>query len=236
MEMTGKSDLEIVPTQTGYDRWAALYDAEDNPLVLLEEQHIGSLIGEVAGLSVADIGCGTGRHAIGWAAAGAQVTAVDFSEAMLEQARRKPGAAAVTFICHDLSRPLPLQSAGFDRVCCCLVLDHIGNLVGFFSELRRLCQPSGFVVLSVMHPAMLLRGVQARFTDPATGARVGPASYPHQISDYLMAGMGAGLLLEQVSEHAVDEVLAARSPRAVKYVGWPLLLLLKFKTGFSRVN
>ena len=75
--------MEIVPTQAGYDRWAQWYDGEDNPLVLLEEQHFGPLAGDVARLTVADIGCGTGRNALRWAAAGARVTALDFSEAML---------------------------------------------------------------------------------------------------------------------------------------------------------
>src|SRR5438552_14793248 len=100
-------DMEIVPTQAGYDRWAEFYDSEDNPLVFLEEQHIGALAGNVAGLNVADIGCGTGRHALRLAAAGAQVTAVDFSEAMLQRACSKPGAAAVGFVQHDLAKPLP---------------------------------------------------------------------------------------------------------------------------------
>src|SRR3989440_1878490 len=162
-------DIELVSTLAGYERWAGVYDGEDNPLVLLEEQHIWSLIGEVQGLDVADIGCGTGRHALRLAAEGAHVMALDFSQAMLQRARAKPGAEAVNFIQHDLTQPLPLPNAAFDRVLCCLVLDHIADVDSLFAELRRLCRPNGFVNISVMHPAMLLRGVQARFTDPETG-------------------------------------------------------------------
>jgi malonyl-CoA O-methyltransferase len=224
----GLSGVDVVPTRAGYDRWAQVYDNEDNPLILLEEQHIGPLIGHVAGLNVADIGCGTGRHALRLAAAGAQVTAVDFSPAMLEQARAKPGAETVQFVCHDLAEPLPWKNASFDRVLCCLVLDHIANLHGFFGELRRLCRTSGFVVVSVMHPAMLLKGVQARFIDEPSGRRVSPQSYPHQIADYLTAALGSGLTLDRLSEHVVDAVLAVRSPRGRKYLDWPMLLLMRF--------
>ena len=78
-----------------------------------------------------------------------------------------------------------------------------------------------------MHPAMSLRGVQARFIDPESMRRISPASYVHQVSDYLMAAIRAGLALERISEHAVDDELAQRSPRAAKYVGWPMLLLMK---------
>jgi malonyl-CoA O-methyltransferase len=221
--------MDVVPTQAGYDRWAKLYDGEDNPLVLLEEQHIGSLAGDVAGLAVADIGCGTGRHALQLAAAGARVTAVDFSEAMLQRARAKPGSETITFIRHDLAKPLPLPGASFDRVFCCLVLDHIAQLDAFFVELRRLCRPSGCVIVSVMHPAMSLRGVQARFIEPSTGRRISPAGHAHGMSNYLMAAVRAGLALEHVGEHAPDAALTSRSPRSAKYAGWPMLLLMKFR-------
>jgi malonyl-CoA O-methyltransferase len=217
----------ILPTRDGYDRWAAIYDQEENPLVLLEERHIGALMGEVGGLAIADVGCGTGRHALRLAAAGAQVTGLDFSGGMLAQARRKRGADAVTFHEHDLGRPLPLPDAAFDRVLCCLVLDHIADLPAFFAQLRRICRPTGFVVASVMHPAMMLKGVQARFQDPATGDEVRPESCPNQISDYVMAALAAGLRPVAMSEHSVDEALAAQTPRAQRYVGWPMLLLMK---------
>lgn len=32
-----------------------------------------------------------------------------------------------------------------------------------------------------------------------------------------------------MSEHVVDDGLAARSPREQKYLGWPLLLLLRLR-------
>ncbi len=219
--------LEIVPTEAGYDRWAEIYDSDDNPLVLLEEQHLAPLVGDVLGLAVADIGCGTGRHALRLAAAGARVTAVDFSEAMLQRARAKPAAGAVRFVRHDLAEPLSLESAAFDRVLCCLVLDHIADVDRFFLELGRLCRRGGFIVVSVMHPAMSLRGVQARFTDPASGRRIGPLSHTHQVSDYIMAAVRAGLELDHLSEHVMDAALAARSPRAAKYLDWPMLLLMR---------
>jgi len=221
------STAQIVPTQEGYDRWAEFYDGDDNPLVTLEEQHIEPLLGEVRGLKLADIGCGTGRQALRLAARGAHVTGLDFSKAMLEKAGSKPGAKTVTFIQHDLTQPFPLETDGFDLVLSCLVLDHIPDLDSFFSELARLCRPTGAIVLSVMHPAMELRGAQARFIDPETGRRIGPASHSHQVSDYVMASLRAGLRLDHISEHIVDDQLAEKSERAKKYLGWPLLLLMK---------
>ena len=219
-------DRDVLPARAGYDRWAAIYDTESNPLVLLEEPHVARLLGNVVGLEIADIGCGTGRHDLRLAAAGARVTALDLSAEMLNVARGKSGAAAVTFVQHDLAEPLPLKTASIDRVVCGLVVEHIANLRSLFAEMRRICRPDGFLVVSAMHPAMMLRGITARFTDPETGRETRPLSYPHQIADFVMAVVQAGLTIDHISEHAVDEDLAARCPRAEKYLGWPMLLML----------
>lgn len=73
----------------GYDRWANVYDHDANPLPALEEPIVRAVLGEVRGLSVLDLGCGTGRHSLWLTARGAAVTAVDFSAGMLAEARTK---------------------------------------------------------------------------------------------------------------------------------------------------
>jgi ubiquinone/menaquinone biosynthesis C-methylase UbiE len=221
------SQIREVPTRDGYDLWASSYDVDDNPLVILEEPLVAGALGDVRGLEIADIGCGTGRHAVRLTRAGARVTAVDFSREMLARAREKAGAEGVKFIEHDLHRALPLDDASFDRVLCCLVLDHIEGLAAFFRELARICRPGGTVLVTAMHPALMLKGVQARFTDAASGEKVHVRSVPNQISDYVMAAVGAGLAIEEMREHFADEALAARAPRAAKYLGWPMLLVMR---------
>jgi malonyl-CoA O-methyltransferase len=222
---------QVVPTREGYDLWAQIYDEEDNPLIALETMLFRRLLGDVRGLTVADIGCGTGRHALAMAEAGATVIGVDFSMGMLTKAKAKPGAGTVHFVRHDVAMGLPFVSRAFDRVTCCLVLGHIGDLAGLLCEMARICRVGGFVCLSGFHPAMGLLGLQAQFTDPATGRKTRPASVTHQLSDYVMAATRAGLSIEQMSEHVVDEALAARSPRARQYVGWPMLFLMRLRHG-----
>src|SRR5512138_2446452 len=75
--------------QAGYDRWSRVYDHDANPLPPLEEPLVRAAVGDPRGSRALDLGCGTGRHALWLAAAGASVTAVDFSEGMLGEARRK---------------------------------------------------------------------------------------------------------------------------------------------------
>ena len=218
--------IDHLPTREGYDRWAAIYDREDNPLIALETPRVAELLGPVAGLSVLDVGCGTGRHALRLSAQGADVTALDFSDGMLDRARSKPGWERIRLLHHDLALPIPCDSASFDRVLCALVLEHIANLDLLYREFARVCRPSGRIVISAMHPAMMWRGVQARFTDPVSGRETRPQSHPNQLSDFVMAALRAGLRIDHLSEHMVDETIAAQSPRAVKYLGWPMLLMM----------
>jgi malonyl-CoA O-methyltransferase len=230
-EQRPRPDAELVSTREGYDRWSEIYDDEHNPLCEIETPHVQGLLGRVAGLRVCDLGCGTGRHTAWLASAGAQVTALDFSDGMIARARAKPGWEHVRFVQHDLTRPLPLPDSAFDRVLSSLVVDHIPDLVAFFSECRRITTDDGLVVVSVMHPAMMLRGVLAHFTDPHTGRDVFPQSVRHQVSDYMMAALAAGLRLEHATEHLVQRDLAQRNPRAAKFLGWPLLLMIAARRG-----
>jgi ubiquinone/menaquinone biosynthesis C-methylase UbiE len=214
----------ILPTREGYDRWAEIYDVEDNPLIALEEPEVDRLLGDVAGLDVLDVGCGTGRHSLRLAAHGARVVGIDFSDGMLARAKEKEGAAQVRWVVADATRPpLSLPDRSFDRVLSALVVDHVGSLSEFFAELGRLCREDGRIVVTVMHPAMMLKGTEARFVDPGTGQETRPESHSNLVADYVNGAVAAGLRIVQVGERSVDPALADRVPRARKYLGWPML-------------
>jgi malonyl-CoA O-methyltransferase len=220
---------ELGGVRQGYDRWAAVYDHDANPLPALEEPLVCQAVGNPQGLEALDLGCGTGRHALWLAAAGARVTGVDFSEGMLSQARAKPGAESIRFVCHDLHGPLPFSDASFDLVVSGLVIEHLENLDTFYQGARRVLRAGGRAIVSAMHPAMFLRGSQARFTDPASGEIVQPGSFPHQMSDLVLGALRAGFHLDHMGEFAPDAVFAERYPRAAKYIGWPMLVVLQLR-------
>jgi len=71
----------LAKVRDGYDRWAKVYDDDQNPLQALEGPLVQQACGNVQGLRVLDMGCGTGCHALWLAQAGAKVTGIDFSKA-----------------------------------------------------------------------------------------------------------------------------------------------------------
>jgi len=212
----------------GYDRWSTVYDDDLNPLQGLEGPLVHQACGNVEGLNVLDMGCGTGRHTLWLAQAGAKVTGIDFSEGMLDKAREKTEGYLITLIKHDLHERLPFGSGQFDMVVSGLVLEHIGDLAYYFSEIERVLANSGRAVISAMHPAMFLRDSQAQFTDPCSGEKIRPGSLPHQLSEIVMSAVSSSLELVHFSEYSADAQLAANFARSEKYVGWPMLALFQF--------
>lgn len=215
--------------RAGYDRWAEVYDSEGNPLVALEEPLVREWIAPRPGLRVVDVGCGTGRHALWLAEAGAGVDAYDASEGMIARARAKLGQLGVTLSRHLLPDALPAADDSYDVALFALVADHVSDLACAFGELRRVTKPDGYIVFTVLHPAMNLKGVTARFRDPADGREVRVAAHEHTYGDYVTAILSAGLTIERIVERKADAALAAEVPRAEKYIGWPLLLAMRLR-------
>jgi len=141
MSIESKNQDNLKHTQSGYDQWAPIYDCDGNPLQALEQPRVRALLGDVKGKRVLDMGCGTGRHALWCAEQGATVTAIDFSQGMLDQAQQKSHANKVAWQAHNLHEPLPFEDDSFDAIVSGLVLEHIRDLDLFFHEAARVLTP-----------------------------------------------------------------------------------------------
>ncbi|MBN1632098.1 MAG: class I SAM-dependent methyltransferase, partial [Thermoleophilia bacterium] len=125
--MTAQTD----PYPAGdFDDWAHTYDhdvaAEDVfPFARYAQvlQTVVALTGATQGMSVLDIGTGTGNLAVLLAAQGCEIWGTDFSEAMLAEARAKLPEGH--FVLHDMRAGWPSELAlTFDRVVSAYVFHH----------------------------------------------------------------------------------------------------------------
>jgi putative AdoMet-dependent methyltransferase len=113
-----------------FDPWAETYDHDvsaqsqfpfDGYDRVLET--LVRLAAPTPGITVLEVGTGTGNLAARFAGSGCELWCTDFSEAMLEKAREKVSGAH--FVLHDLRVPLPAElDRRFDRIVSAYVFHH----------------------------------------------------------------------------------------------------------------
>lgn len=116
------------------------------------------------------------------------MTGVDGSAAMLERARVR--SAGITLVVGDL-RGLPLADDTTDLVVTGLALTHVADLVPVYMEFARVLCPAGDLVVSDVHPDLLLLGSVVKVTGPKGQPQMA-TTYRHSTADHLRAALAAG--------------------------------------------
>lgn len=195
-----RRDLPEEHVAPGYAAWASSYDDPGNDTIALEEPIVRGLLDELPPGPVLDAACGTGRHTAYLAAAGREAIGVDSSEAMLERAREK--LPSVDLRAGDLEA-LPLEDGAVSGAVCALALSHLADIGPAITELGRVLQPGGRLVISNPHPfATGILGWRAVFVD-ADGTRTMIPEYPHLHGEYVAAFGQAGLVVRRLVEPAL---------------------------------
>ncbi len=215
--------VERPGVREGYDRWAGSYDQTPNPLVALDRRHTLAALEPRAGESVLDAGCGTGAHLASVSASRARAFGLDFSRGMLRVAQTRAPTAALAQA--DLNAPFPVRPRAFDALLSSLVSEHLRNLSQFFREARAALKTGGRLVFSAFHPHLACAGIEANFEADGTEYRLG--AEPWTVDDYLNAIADAGFERLERTDHPGDERLVTEVPAARKYLGEPLLLLVR---------
>ena len=126
-----------------FDRIAPVYDAMNRVMTAgLDQRWRRITIDEAvrAGDRVLDACCGTGDLAIAARARGADVVGLDFSERMLERARKKE--PQIEWLQADVLA-LPFDEGSFDTVTVGFGVRNVVDLEAGLRELRRVLRPGG---------------------------------------------------------------------------------------------
>jgi demethylmenaquinone methyltransferase / 2-methoxy-6-polyprenyl-1,4-benzoquinol methylase len=153
---TGTLPADAVRTM--FDRIAPVYDAMNRVMTAGLDQRWRRLTAEAAvrpGDRVLDACCGTGDLALADLRAGGRVVGLDFSERMLERARRK--STEVEWVRGDLLE-LPLEDSSFDAATVGFGVRNVADLERALAELRRVLRPGGRLgILEITTPRGPLR-------------------------------------------------------------------------------
>jgi malonyl-CoA O-methyltransferase len=190
--------VEPLSVRAAYDRWAETYDECENATRDLDAAVLRKQPFALAGATVVEVGCGTGKNTE-WLARAAEVVALDFSAQMIAMARRRVTSDRVRFVQHDVCQPWPIAERFADLVTCNLVLEHIDDVATVFRHARAAMKPGGTFFVSEFHPFRQLLGRQARFASGESEEIKIPA-FVHDTAAFVQAGLAAGLELTQLAE------------------------------------
>ena len=136
-----------------FDRIAPVYDPMNRVMTAGLDRRWRRLTAHAVvspGDRVLDACCGTGDLALEAQAAGGLVTGVDFSDRMLEHARRK--SDEVEWVRGDLLR-LPFADGAFDAATVGFGVRNVEDLDAALRELHRILKPGGRLgILEIVRP------------------------------------------------------------------------------------
>jgi 2-polyprenyl-6-hydroxyphenyl methylase/3-demethylubiquinone-9 3-methyltransferase len=105
-----------------------------------------------AELGLLDVGCGGGLLAEEFARLGCTVTGVDRSLPTLEAARAHAAQSGLDIrYLESSAETLPFESASFDVVSCCDVLEHVDDPAHVLGEIARVLRPGGVFLFDTIN-------------------------------------------------------------------------------------
>ena len=150
------ADLDKAPRDVAamFDDVAARYDLTNDVLSLGQTHRwrrvVADAVGAAPGERVLDLAAGTGSSSLPFAAAGAQVAAVDFSLGMLRVGKR--AHPQLDLLAGD-ALALPFADDSFDAVTISFGLRNVADVDAALAEMARVTRPGGrLVVCEFSHP------------------------------------------------------------------------------------
>ena len=200
-------------TQQAYNEWASTYDSVLNKTRDLELSAAKEVLAAADFTSVLETGCGTGKNTSWISKKAGYVTAVDFSEGMLQVAREKIKESKVHFQQADLTQPWQFDSSSL--IICSLVLEHIQNIDFIFQQASKILADDGCFYVCELHPYKQLEGKRARFEKEGTTIEL--EYFVHHISDFISAASKNNLHCIRLDEW-FDDNNRESTPRLVSFL------------------
>ncbi|MBS1520206.1 MAG: class I SAM-dependent methyltransferase [Bacteroidetes bacterium] len=190
-----------------YNLWSENYDTQPGNLMLdLDEVLFPILLNRtiIQNKSVADIGCGTGRHWIKiLQMQPAGLIGFDVSEGMLNKLKAK-FLSANTYKINDNSLS-NVQNAAFDTIISTLTVAHIENIEQALLAWCRILKPSADVIITDFHPQLLAFGGKRTFKHH--NERLAVKNYVHTVGTIKDLFYQNGFRLIREEEMIIDETV-----------------------------
>lgn len=204
-----------VHIKQAYDLWSETYDIGDNPTRDLEANAIRNILSAYRCETILELGCGTGKNTGFLSSCAEKVVAVDFSGAMLKQARERWNNSSIEFFKTDICSEWDFLTTSVGAITCSLVLEHIEELHLIFQQASNYLKPGGIFYIGELHPYRQYRGVRPHFEHK--GQQIELDYHIHHLSDYMSAAKNNGLQILRLEEWFDDDD-RGEEPRLVSFI------------------
>ena len=198
---------------TAWDTNAAFWDGEmGNDLNgyhrTVVRPAVMELLGSVAGEQILDAGCGNGSFSAFLSRLGADVTAFDFSERMIELADRRWKESGVRFIVCDAADEEGIAALGesrFSKAVSTMALMDMEDPNPLAKALRTVLKPGGIFVFATQHPCFVTLTDRYMTAHSYMGKALEDQPVEHRyfhrsIQDLLSPFLGNGFMIDAVRE------------------------------------
>ena len=140
---------------------------------LFEVPSLMSMLPDISGMEIMDLGCGFGEHCVKYVEMGAKsVVGVDISSRMLDVARAENSLPRIEYIC------MPMEDIGqlgrrFDIVISSLAMHYVKDFRSIVQNIHDALRPGGFFIFSQEHPVCTCYPKNhARWTKDNAGGKI----------------------------------------------------------------
>jgi 2-polyprenyl-3-methyl-5-hydroxy-6-metoxy-1,4-benzoquinol methylase len=213
-----------------------------------------SLLGNVSGSAIIDIGCGEGGYARILARKGAKVIGVDGAVTLIKTAieRASDEGLSVDFRVLNANSLIGIASDSFDICIAAMSLMDIEDYRGVVAEIHRVVKHGGRLVMSMLHPcftehgARWIRNEQGEslyyavdnyfkrdiWEDKITPEFRHPAIFRHRsLQECVNPFIDAGFILRRIVEPVPDSEVVQNSPRLKQLQRIPYFLFMEWENG-----
>lgn len=239
----------IFDNETFFENYQKLREREVNANNLFEIPARFSLLPDLKGLRILDLGCGSGEHCKDYIQMGAaKVVGIDISEKMLAVANEKNSDPDITYIRMPME-DLDKLDGEFDLAVSSLALHYIEDYKGVLKNIHRLLVPGGEFIFSQEHPINTCHPGGDRWTKDENGIKLyvnlanygkegerdsvwfveGIKKYHRMFSTVINDLVDAGFAIEKTIEPEPTEELLEKYPEYYDLFHKPDFLLVKAK-------
>lgn len=162
----------IFDDSTFFDGYKKIRESKENANVLFEIPTLFSMMPELFGKRVLDLGCGFGEHCKMFVERGAlSVVGIDISSKMLEVAKKENSHPKITYL------NMPIEDIGeldgrFDVVVSSLAFHYIDDFSGVVKSVYNLLDKDGIFIFSQEHPFVTSHTGGSRWTKDENGEKL----------------------------------------------------------------